>query len=147
MGTLEAIGSALLNVRGTMTQESTILLNFEGQSRAISRNRRDRRSCRKGKSLAGQIAQALVGADEHQDIFGEDGGIGGGHEDRPYASQLACSGGVDLCPGVDDAVFAPDCREAIPTVSAWGLVILALLLFTAGKIYLGSSLSRERRPL
>ena len=41
----------------------------------------------------------------------------------------------DQCPGVDDGVFAPGCATAIPAVSQWGLVILALLLLTAGKVY------------
>ncbi|MCH7752295.1 MAG: IPTL-CTERM sorting domain-containing protein, partial [Planctomycetes bacterium] len=41
----------------------------------------------------------------------------------------------DECVGVDDAVFAPDCIGKIPTVSEWGLVILALLLLVAGKVY------------
>ncbi len=43
----------------------------------------------------------------------------------------------DLCPGVDDATFGPDCRGMIPTVSEWGLVVLALLLLVAGKVYFG----------
>jgi hypothetical protein len=42
---------------------------------------------------------------------------------------------VDVCPGVDDNIFAPGCMQAIPTVSEWGLVVLALLLLVAGKIY------------
>ncbi len=41
---------------------------------------------------------------------------------------------VDQCPGADDAVYAPGCMGAIPTVSEWGLVILALLLLAVGKI-------------
>ena len=41
----------------------------------------------------------------------------------------------DLCPGVDDFVFGPGCVNAIPTVSEWGMVILALLLLTGGKVY------------
>lgn len=45
----------------------------------------------------------------------------------------------DTCAGVDDAEFGP-CDEAIPTVSEWGLVILALLLLAAGKVYF------SRRP-
>ena len=44
---------------------------------------------------------------------------------------------VDQCRGVDDAIFAPECDGAIPTVSEWGLVILALLLLVAGKVYFG----------
>ena len=44
---------------------------------------------------------------------------------------------VDLCPDVDDAIFGPDCVGKIPTVSAWGLVVLALLMMTGGKICFG----------
>ncbi len=40
---------------------------------------------------------------------------------------------VDVCPGADDAVFG-DCLSAIPTVSAWGLVILSLLLMVGVKM-------------
>ena len=43
----------------------------------------------------------------------------------------------DVCPGADDAVFAPDCQGVIPTASQWGIVILALLLLVAGKVYFG----------
>ncbi len=43
---------------------------------------------------------------------------------------------VDLCPDVDDAIFGPECAAKIPTVSAWGVVMLALLV-TGGKIYFG----------
>jgi len=42
---------------------------------------------------------------------------------------------VDQCPGVDDGAFAPECTDAIPTVSHWGLAILTLLLLTAGKVH------------
>jgi hypothetical protein len=42
---------------------------------------------------------------------------------------------VDLCPGADDTIFAPGCEGAIPTVSAWGLAILTLVLLTAAKVY------------
>ena len=42
---------------------------------------------------------------------------------------------TDQCRGVDDAIFAPDCEGAIPTMSEWGLVILALLLLVVGKVY------------
>ncbi len=44
---------------------------------------------------------------------------------------------VDQCPGVDDAVFAPGCEGAIPTMSQWGLVVLAMLLLIGGKLYFG----------
>ena len=43
---------------------------------------------------------------------------------------------IDECPGVDNDAF-PGCADAIPTVSEWGLVILALLLLAAGKVYFG----------
>jgi hypothetical protein len=43
----------------------------------------------------------------------------------------------DQCWGVDDTIFAPGCETAIPTISEWGLVILALLLLVAGKVYFG----------
>lgn len=41
---------------------------------------------------------------------------------------------IDVCPGIDDTIFAPGCEGAIPTVSEWGLLILALLLMVAAKI-------------
>jgi hypothetical protein len=51
---------------------------------------------------------------------------------------------VDQCPGEDDladvnANGIPDCLEAefIPTVSTWGLLVLALLLLTGAKLYFG----------
>ncbi len=44
---------------------------------------------------------------------------------------------VDQCNGVDDAVFAPGCVGQIPTVSSWGLIVLALALLVFGKIYFG----------
>ena len=43
----------------------------------------------------------------------------------------------DLCDGVDDGLFAPGCADAIPAVSVWGLVILALLLLAVSKVYFG----------
>ncbi len=55
-------------------------------------------------------------------------------EDNDGDGVLNC---VDQCPGIDDNVFAPDCKGNIPTVSEWGLVILALLLLVAGKVYFG----------
>ncbi|UCE58659.1 MAG: hypothetical protein JSU63_14595 [Phycisphaerales bacterium] len=50
--------------------------------------------------------------------------------------------GYDTCPGVDDEIYGPcgdpcDPEAMIPTVSEWGLVILAMLLLTAGKLYFG----------
>lgn len=41
---------------------------------------------------------------------------------------------IDLCPGVDDAVFAPGCTGAVPTLSAWGMVVLLLSLCTLAKL-------------
>ena len=54
-------------------------------------------------------------------------------------------GSNDLCLAQDDRVDddangVPDCLEAIPTVSQWGLVVMTLLLLTAWKVYFG------RRP-
>ena len=43
----------------------------------------------------------------------------------------------DQCPGVDDAVFAPGCIGKIPTVSQWGLLVLALLLMVVAKVSFG----------
>ncbi len=36
---------------------------------------------------------------------------------------------------MDDAVFAPDCEDAIPTVSEWGMIVMALLLLAVAKVY------------
>jgi len=44
---------------------------------------------------------------------------------------------VDTCPNVDDAQFGPCDPGTIPTVSEWGLVVMALLLLVAGKVYFG----------
>lgn len=41
---------------------------------------------------------------------------------------------IDLCNGVDDAVFGPECDGAIPTVSQWGLIVLTMLLLVAAKL-------------
>ena len=48
----------------------------------------------------------------------------------------------DQCPGLDDTIDTdhngvPDCFERIPAVSTWGVIVLALLLLTAGKIAFG----------
>jgi hypothetical protein len=49
----------------------------------------------------------------------------------------------EMCDGADDAACPgeclPDCTclGVIPTVSAWGTVIMTLLLLAAGKIYFG----------
>ncbi len=49
---------------------------------------------------------------------------------------------VDVCPGVDDGVFAPGCAAAIPTVSHWGLVVLTLLIAVVGKVQFGRRYGR-----
>ncbi len=41
---------------------------------------------------------------------------------------------LDVCPGVDDAMYAPHCANAIPAATTWGAAILALLLLTAAKL-------------
>ena len=41
----------------------------------------------------------------------------------------------DICPGLDDAVYGPECAAAIPAVSMWGVIILALLLAALAKTY------------
>ena len=43
----------------------------------------------------------------------------------------------DACNGIDDELFAPECEGAIPTMSTWGLVVLALLLLIGAKVYFG----------
>ncbi|MCH8243301.1 MAG: IPTL-CTERM sorting domain-containing protein [Planctomycetes bacterium] len=43
----------------------------------------------------------------------------------------------DRCPGINDAIFLPECEGAIPTVSSWGVLVLALLLSVAAKIMFG----------
>lgn len=44
---------------------------------------------------------------------------------------------VDQCAGVDDSIFAPECAGAIPAVSEWGLLVLALLLLVGAKLRFG----------
>ena len=67
----------------------------------------------------------------------------------PQGSGTVCDGDVDgdgvdaacgdVCLGFDDRIDddndgIPDCLQTIPTVSTWGLVILALLLLTGAKM-------------
>ena len=47
---------------------------------------------------------------------------------------------VDLCPDLDDRMYAPGCVGAIPAASTWGLVVTALLLLCAAKA--GFSMNR-----
>ena len=60
------------------------------------------------------------------------------HEDD--CSPLGCIGPD---PGNDDPGNDNDCPQPTPTVSAWGLMILALLLMVTGKVYFG----RRRAPV
>ena len=41
---------------------------------------------------------------------------------------------IDQCTGVDDTIYAPECADAIPTVSEWGVAALALLLLVVAKV-------------
>lgn len=43
----------------------------------------------------------------------------------------------DLCPDIDDTIFAPQCAEAIPAASTWGLLVISLLLITMAKVVFG----------
>ncbi|MCH8149331.1 MAG: thrombospondin type 3 repeat-containing protein, partial [Planctomycetes bacterium] len=63
---------------------------------------------------------------------GSDDGAAGALDDDDGDGVINCNA---QCNGVDDAVFAPECDNRIPTVSVWGLVVLALLLLAAGKIH------------
>lgn len=40
----------------------------------------------------------------------------------------------DLCPEVDDRIYAPQCAGAIPAASQWGLLVLALSLIVIAKL-------------
>ena len=63
-----------------------------------------------------------------------DPGICGcGVSDLPDSDQDGVPDCVDVCPDLDD-IFAPDCNPAIPTVSEWGLVVLALMLLVLAKM-------------
>ncbi|UCE60007.1 MAG: exo-alpha-sialidase [Phycisphaerales bacterium] len=52
---------------------------------------------------------------------------------------------VDTCPGADDEEFGPCDAGAIPTVSEWGLLVLALLLLVAGKICFSTRTAKHTR--
>ncbi len=67
----------------------------------------------------------------------EPGICGCGRDDAADSDDDGVPDCNDQCPGVDDEVFAPDCIEAIPTVSEWGLVVMTLILLTGGKLYFG----------
>ena len=74
----------------------------------------------------------------------EHGICGCGLDDNADADGDGVPDCIDQCPGVDDAVFAPGCQDAIPTVSEWGLVVLTLLLLTGAKVHFGRK--RAVRP-
>lgn len=61
-------------------------------------------------------------------------GCGEAETDSDNDSIANCN---DLCPDIDDTVFAPQCAMAIPTMSAWGLLILTQLLLAAAKVRFG----------
>ena len=63
------------------------------------------------------------------------GFCGCGLDDNADADDDGVPDCADQCRGVDDAIFAPECEGAIPAVSSWGLVVLALLLMVFGKVY------------
>ena len=74
----------------------------------------------------------------------EDGRRGVADDDTDGDTIVDC---LDQCPGLDDRIDSdhngvPDCFERIPAVSTWGVIVLALLLLTAGKIAFG----RQARP-
>ena len=63
-----------------------------------------------------------------------------------YCSEGVCVGGDvdtdadtvadcdDVCPGHDDILYASNCALALPTVSTWGLLVLALALLCLAKL-------------
>ena len=73
---------------------------------------------------------------------GSDDNASGAQDDTDGDGVLNCN---DLCPGVDDAVFG-DCTGTIPTVSVWGLMILALLLLVGGKVVFRDRSRRKPVP-
>lgn len=54
---------------------------------------------------------------------------------------------VDVCPGVDDGIFAPGCAAAIPSVSHWGLIVLTLLIAVMGKVQFGRRADTMDAPI
>ncbi len=65
----------------------------------------------------------------------EPGVCGCGRDDNADSDGDGVPDCNDQCLGIDDAIFAPDCIDGIPTVSTWGLVILGLLLLVGHKIH------------
>ena len=72
--------------------------------------------------------------DEHKT---EPGICGCGLDDAADNDQDGVPDCHDECRGADDGIFAPGCVQAIPAVSEWGVVVLALLLLTLGKLRFG----------
>ncbi len=62
---------------------------------------------------------------------------GGPNEGSPCISDIECDGGVCSDPDEEDLP-----ESAIPTVSEWGMVVMALLIFTVATIVI----VRRRRP-
>jgi len=44
---------------------------------------------------------------------------------------------IDVCPDINDQLFAPECATGIPATSEWGLIVLSLCLLVAGKVHFG----------
>ncbi len=93
--------------------------------------------------------------DDAADISGgtsidcDDNGTPDECESLPDADADGVSDCYDQCPGADDNLFGPDCSDAVPTVSGWGMVVLVLLLVAGGKIVfsLGGAWPSSARPL
>ena len=64
----------------------------------------------------------------------EPGICGCGRDDNADTDSDGVPDCDDQCLGIDDVLFAPECVDAIPTVSEWGMVTLTLLILAVGKI-------------
>ncbi|MCH8148155.1 MAG: S8 family serine peptidase, partial [Planctomycetes bacterium] len=65
---------------------------------------------------------------------GADDSLPGQQDDDDGDGVMNC---IDKCPGVDDVVYAPECQKAIPALSVWGLIVLAVTLLVLAKIKFG----------
>lgn len=65
---------------------------------------------------------------------GQDDGDAGALGDDDADGVINCN---DQCAGVDDGVFSPGCVGAVPAISVWGMIVMTLFLFVAGKIMYG----------
>ena len=63
-----------------------------------------------------------------------DDNLPGQQDDNDGDGVINC---VDQCRGADDASYTPQCVGAIPTLSAWGLTVLALTLLVLAKVAFG----------